>query len=101
MVPCRPNQLWVSDITYWRINKDFLYISFITDAYSRKIVGYNVAENLLSLESVKALKMAVENTERTEYLYQYCSNEYIRILEESDIRISLTQSGDPRDNAIA
>lgn len=108
MVPCRPNQLWVSDITYWRINKDFLYISFITDAYSRKIVGYNVAENLLSLESVKALKMALENTEWTEYLYhhsdrglQYCSNEYIRTLEESDIRISMTQSGAPRDNAIA
>lgn len=87
MVPCRPNQLWVSDITYWRINKDFLYISFITDAYSRKIVGYNVAENLLSLESVKALKMALENTERTEYLYhhsdrslQYCSNDYITIV---------------------
>ena len=52
--------------------------------------------------------MALENTERTEYLYhhsdrglQHCSNEYIRILEESDIRISMTQSGDPRDNAIA
>ncbi|TDS06817.1 IS3 family transposase [Sphingobacterium paludis] len=108
MVPCRPNQLWVSDITYWRIDKGFLYISFITDAYSRKIVGYNVAETLLSLETVKALKMALESTEQTEYLYhhsdrglQYCSNEYVKILEENSIQISMTQTSDPRDNAIA
>lgn len=108
MVVGRPNQIWVSDITYWRIKKGFLYISFITDAYSRKIVGYNVAENLLSIETVKALKMAIENAERTGTLYhhsdrglQYCSNEYLRVLEENDIQVSMTQTSDPRDNAIA
>lgn len=106
-VPCRPNQLWVSEITYWKINGQFLYISFITDAYSRKIVGYNVAENLLSVETAKALRMALENTEDTSFLYhhsdrglQYCCNEYLKILEESGIRVSMTKSSNPR-NAIA
>jgi transposase InsO family protein len=107
-VPLGPNQLWVSDITYWRINERFLYISFITDAYSRKIVGYNIAETLLSVETVKALKMALKGAENISFLHhhsdrglQYCCNEYIQILEEHEVRISMTESGDPRDNAIA
>lgn len=107
-VPGRPNSLWVSDITYWKINNRFLYISFITDAFSRKIMGYNVAENLQSIETIKALRMALKNTENIDFLYhhsdrglQYCSNEYIRLLEENGIRISMTETGDPRDNAIA
>jgi putative transposase len=58
-IPVRPNQVWVSDITYLRTTSDFVYISFITDAYSRKIVGYQVAENLEAINSVNALKMAL------------------------------------------
>lgn len=107
-VPGAANRLWVSDITYWKINDKFLYISFITDAFSRKILGYNVADNLLSVETVKALKMALSNAENIEFLchhsdrgLQYCCNEYIQILEESTVKISMTESGDPRDNAIA
>ncbi|WP_114941824.1 IS3 family transposase [Mucilaginibacter endophyticus] len=108
-VPRRPNQLWVSDITYWRIQGGgFLYISFITDAYSRKIVGYNLAENLLSVQTVNALKMALTTTDDTSFLthhsdrgLQYCCNEYLQILEENNISISMTESSDPRDNAIA
>ncbi len=57
--PTGYNQLWVSDITYWKINGYFVYISFITDAYSHKIVGYNVAETLASVETIKALKKAI------------------------------------------
>jgi putative transposase len=107
-VPRRPNQLWVSDITYWKIHGSFLYISFITDAYSRKIVGYNLAENLLSVQTVNALKMALTTVEDASFLthhsdrgLQYCCNEYLQILEENNIRISMTESSDPRDNAIA
>lgn len=59
-VPTAPNQLWVSDITYWKINsKEHLYISFITDAYSHKIVGYQVAETMEAIESIQALQMAL------------------------------------------
>lgn len=107
-VPSFPNQLWVSDITYWRIHSRFLYISFITDVFSHKIVGYNVADNMLSLETVKALKMALNQAKDIDFLYhhsdrglQYCSNEYIQLLEEHEIKISMTESGDPRDNAVA
>jgi hypothetical protein len=59
-VPTAPNQLWVSDITYWKINTgEHLYISFITDVYSHKIVGYQVAETMEAIESIHALQMAL------------------------------------------
>jgi transposase InsO family protein len=57
-VPTAPNQLWVSDITYWKLSEKHAYISLITDAYSHKIVGYQVAETLDAVESVQALQMA-------------------------------------------
>ena len=59
--PTGPNQLWVSDITYWKIEDRYLYISLITDAYSHMVVGYQLAETLEAIESIKALKMAVKN----------------------------------------
>ena len=57
-IPTAINQLWVSDITYWKLEKDPVYISFITDVYSHKIVGYQVADTMEAIESVRALKMA-------------------------------------------
>jgi putative transposase len=60
LVPTTPNELWVSDITYWKITtKEHLYISLITDVYSHKIVGYQVAETMEAIESIKALQMAL------------------------------------------
>ena len=58
-IPSAPNELYVSDITYWRIETGYVYISFITDAYSHKIVGYQVAETLEAIESLSALQMAL------------------------------------------
>ena len=55
----RVNQLWVSDITYWKVADSYLYISLITDAYSHKVVGYHLAETLQSIETIAALKMAL------------------------------------------
>lgn len=83
--PMGPNHIWVSDITYWKTKGGHFYISFITDAYSRKIVGYNVGESLDALESVIALKMALKSLkpESTGLIHhsdrgvQYCSKEYI------------------------
>ena len=108
-LPTGTNQLWVSDITYWKTKKDYVYISFITDAYSHKIVGYNAASTLEAIESVSALKMALENltTSDNQLIHhsdrgiQYCSDEYIRLLKENRIQISMTETGDPLDNAIA
>ena len=57
--PSSPNQLWVSDITYWKWDSYFLYISLITDAYSPMIVGYHIATPLQSIETIQALTMAI------------------------------------------
>lgn len=111
-VPTAPNQLWVSDITYWKINdKQHLYISFITDAFSHKIVGYHIAETLEAVESIKALKMALSTFERAENHsqlihhsdrgIQYCSKDYVKLLQDYHIQISMTENGDPLENAIA
>ncbi len=107
-VPTAPEQLWVSDITYLRTQKGFAYISLITDAYSRKIVGYELADNLEAINSLNALKMAIETCKPSNGLIhhsdrgiQYCSKEYIQLLNQHKIKISMTESGDPIENAIA
>jgi len=108
-IPTGINQLWVSDITYWKIKDKHLYISFITDAYSHKIVGYHVGETLEAIESVQALKMALSVTtysiknlcHHSDRGIQYCSEEYIKLLTAHKINISMTETGDPLDNAIA
>lgn len=107
-VPKQANELWVSDITYWKIETGYLYISLITDAFSHKIVGYNVGQTLKSNESLKALEMALLNFTGTTNLIhhsdrgiQYCSSEYVELLEDYNIQISMTQSGDPLENPIA
>lgn len=107
--PATSNELWVSDITYWKISNRYLYISFITDAYSHKIVGYHVAESLEAVQTLKALQMALAALEgqpchlihHSDRGIQYCSAEYVKLLEDHKIQISMTQNGDPRENAIA
>jgi transposase InsO family protein len=105
------NQLWVSDLTYWKIStSEHLYISFITDAWSHKIVGYHVAETMEAIESIAALKMALKGIEGEKEVNlihhsdrgsQYCSSEYVSILKARKISISMTENGDPLENAIA
>lgn len=103
------NELWVADITYWKVNNEYLYISFLTDAYSHKIVGYHVAETLEALGPLEALKMAILKVKdpivnlchHSDRGIQYCSQEYTSLLKENNISISMTETGDPLDNAIA
>lgn len=107
--PLGPNHVWVSDITYWKTKGGHYYISFITDAYSRKIVGYQVAATMEAVESVTALKMAIKtmNPEVTGLIHhsdrgsQYCSSGYVKTLKNKGIKISMTENGDPLENAIA
>ena len=109
LVPSRSNQLWVSDITYWRIETGHLYLSLITDAYSRKIVGYQLASTLEAAESVLALQMALATSppvpgrliHHSDRGVQYCSSAYVELLQERDIAISMTENGDPLENAVA
>jgi putative transposase len=104
-----PNQQWVSDITYWRIGSGYVYISLITDAFSHKIVGYHVADTLETVQTLEALKMAIQTlpvnhqglTHHSDRGIQYCSSEYVQILQHHNIQISMTENSDPRENAIA
>ncbi len=109
LTPVRSNQLWVSDITYWKVGQKYLYLNLITDAYSHKIVGYHLAKNLEAIESIKALKMALSSEKEiqkglihhSDRGVQYCSGNYVSLLRDNHISISMTENGDPLENAIA
>jgi putative transposase len=102
-------QIWVSDITYLRTETGFAYLSLVTDAFSRKIVGYHLSSNLKAIGCIKALKDALKNKvypnrpliHHSDRGTQYCCDEYIKLLKDSKIQISMTQSGSPYDNALA
>jgi putative transposase len=104
----RPEQVWVADITYVTTKQGYGYLHLITDAYSKKIMGYTLSNNLAASSTLKALQMALNNKSYTGRLIhhsdrglQYCSREYTGLLRLNDIDISMTQTGSPYDNAIA
>jgi putative transposase len=104
----KPEQLWVSDITYIKTDKGHEYLSLITDAYSKKIMGYELLDSLSATGPLKALEMALNNRKYTHDLIhhsdrglQYCSAEYIAKLKNNTIKVSMTENGDPYENAIA
>ena len=104
-----PEQVWVSDITYIKTELGHTYLSLITDYYSKKIVGYHLADNLKSESSLIALKMAIKSRQYTNRTlihhsdrgFQYCSDEYIKMLTDNNIQPSMTEVYDPYENAIA
>lgn len=102
------NQLWVSDITYIRIGDGFGYLSLITDAYSHLIVGYHLSSDLGAAGCIKALHMALKKRLVSHCLIhhsdrgiQYCCTEYVEILSEHGIMVSMTEHSDPRENPVA
>lgn len=105
----RPEQVWVSDITYIGRRDKPCYLSLITDAYSKQIVGYYVADNLNTESSLQALKMAIKQRENknqplihhSDRGLQYCSDQYQKMLIKNHIQCSMTQNSDPYENAIA
>jgi len=106
--PLKAHELWVSDITYIPLKDRFAYLFLITDAYSRKIVGFHVSDDMKVNSAVVALKKALaQKPEETIVIHhsdrgiQYCSNEYVALLTQHHATISMTQSGDPLENAIA
>ncbi|MCC7318631.1 MAG: IS3 family transposase [Bacteroidales bacterium] len=108
-IPSKAHQLWVSDITYIQNAQGFSYLSLITDAYSRKIVGWSLGQTLEAKHSVKALEMAIKQLPKgisgvyhhSDRGVQYCSDEYVSILNKHHFQISMTENGDPLENAIA
>ncbi len=102
------NQVWVSDITYLRTGNGFSYLALITDAWSRKIVGYDVSNSLELQGCVRALKMAMKQLPENHGLIhhsdrgiQYCSNVYTEMLRKQQIQISMADKGNCYQNAIA
>ena len=104
-----PEQVWVSDITFLRTDEGYCYLSMITDAYSRKIMGYNISDSMSADECVKALQMAIkERTYPAQIVIhhsdrglQYCSKEYVETALNANIELSMTESSSPYDNALA
>jgi len=103
------NKLWVSDITYIRLTEGFAYLSLVTDAYSRMIVGYCLWENLSAQGSINALQMALQQQRPAKGILihhsdrgvQYCCSGYVECLQSAGVRISMSEKGDPYQNAIA
>jgi len=105
----RPEQVWVSDITYLGKREKPCYLSLVTDAYSKKIMGHYVADNMNTESSVIALKMAIKNrkNKKAQLIHhsdrgiQYCADSYQNVLSKNSIQCSMTNNGDPYENAVA
>ena len=104
----RPEQLWVADITYLSLSSGYSYLHLITDAYSKKIMGYHVSQTLAASSTIKALEGALKHRNYNDQLthhsdrgLQYCSSQYTQLLGQHGVRISMTEDGSPYDNAIA
>jgi len=103
-----PEQLWVSDITVVKTEEGHCYLTMVTDAYSRKIMGYSIDDNMEALTVAKALKIAISNRSFDHDLMhhsdrgsQYCSEEYTTVAKQARIKISMTEQSDPYENALA
>jgi len=105
----RPEQVWVADITYLETIESSVYLHLITDAYSKKIMGYELCDNLEAASSLKALQMALKGRKygdqplihHSDRGLQYCSKVYVNLLKSNGINISMTENGDPYENAVA
>jgi putative transposase len=108
-VPNGPEELWVSDITYLRLNGKHAYLALITDAYSKQIMGFKVSTNMKASLSLEALKMALQNRKypqkklihHSDRGFHYCWPDYVEMLQENGILISMTEQYDPYENALA
>jgi putative transposase len=102
------NQLWVSDITYVRLQRDFIYVAVILDVYSRRVVGWSISRHLDSGFAIAALQSALEQRlpapgliHHSDRGVQYASNDYVERLQAKGIIISMSRPGNPYDNAWA
>lgn len=105
----RPEQVWVSDITYIGSRGNHRYLALVTDAYSKKIVGYDISNSLSASGSIRALKMGLKARRykgeklihHSDRGIQYCCNDYQKILKRNKVRCSMTEAYDPYENAVA
>ena len=108
-VPTRPEQLWVSDITYIKTDNGHNYLALVTDAYSKQIMGYKLANHMKTSLCTEALRMAIKNRKypdkklihHSDRGFQYCNTAYTRFAENNGITMSMTEKYDPYENAVA
>lgn len=108
-VPTRPEQLWVSDITYIKTENGHNYLALVTDAYSKKIMGYRLADHMRTSLCTDALAMAIKNSRyhdrklihHSDRGFQYCNPEYTALAESNGMAMSMTERYDPYENAVA
>ena len=104
----RNNQVLVSDLTYIRVNEKFMYLTLVSDYQSRKIIGYNLSDDMTVRSSIESLKMAIGNLKGDKNVIhhsdrgiQYCSLDYTNILNKNNIKISMTEENHAYENATA
>lgn len=105
----KAEQVWVSDLTYIKFQNGHLFLALTTDLYSKKIMGYHLADNTKTESTTAALRMALKNRKyknrklihHSDRAFQYCSDEYTKLLSDNKIKISMTEKYDPYENAVA
>jgi transposase InsO family protein len=105
----RPDEVWVSDITYLKTDEGTCYLNLVTDAFSRKIMGHAIADNMEAAQMKKAFQLAIKNIKNqtaglihhSDRGLQYCSSEYVAIANINGIKMSMTENSDPYENALA
>lgn len=108
-IPTRPEQLWVSDITYIKTEKGHNYLALVTDAFSKQIMGYKLSNHMKVSLCIDALKMAVKNRKypneklihHSDRGIQYCNPGYTDFAEANGLSLSMTEKYDPYENALA
>lgn len=105
----RSEQVWVSDITYIKTDEGTCYLNMVTDAFSRKIMGYSIADSMDTDSMIKAFEMGLKNRKysNAQLIHhldrglQYCSKEYVALSNKHGVKISMTEQSDPYENALA
>ena len=106
--PSMPHQVWVSDLTYIRTDEGFMYLSLVTDAFSRKIVGFDISDTLEATGCIRALKMALRQLpegarpiHHSDRGTQYCCEAHTKLLRKRGCPISMTELNHCYENALA
>jgi transposase InsO family protein len=107
-VPAAVNQLWVADITYIRLEEEFVYLAVVLDAYSRLVIGWALERTLEAKLAIAALRMALAKRgapagliHHSDRGVQYACGDYTQLLRDHQIQISMSRKGNPYDNAKA
>lgn len=108
--PMGKDKIYLSDLTYIRLEDSFMYLALTTDLYSRKIVGYDLSDSLNLEGCLRALKMSIKGKKKKDLEglihhsdrgFQYCSNPYTKLLIKKKMKISMSEKGNPYENAVA